>query len=180
MSVVTQFTNFIFFVILGIIISCIFDIFRALRKVRKKNSMYVVMIQDIIFFAIVTIISIFYMVTIIKEDIRGYMFLGIFFGIAISRKILSKFLISFYSGVYYILSNIIIFLCVPIELQCYIFCNIIKKIKKICCKLFFIMINLKCKLLTIWMTTNNYFKRRGLKNESKSKNERKKSAKKEK
>ena len=54
MSVVKQFNDFIFFIILGIIISCIFDIFRTLRKVQKKNSIYVVMIQDIIFFVIIT------------------------------------------------------------------------------------------------------------------------------
>ena len=50
---IKQFNDFIFFIILGIIISCIFDIFRTLRKVQKKNSIYVVMIQDIIFFIII-------------------------------------------------------------------------------------------------------------------------------
>ena len=59
MSVVKQFNDFIFFILLGIIISCIFDIFRTLRKVRKKNSIYVVMIQDVIFFVIITILTVF-------------------------------------------------------------------------------------------------------------------------
>ena len=39
MSVVKQITDLVFFCILGIIISCIFDVFRALRKMKKKNSM---------------------------------------------------------------------------------------------------------------------------------------------
>lgn len=173
MSVVKQFNDFIFFIILGIIISCIFDIFRTLRKVQRKNSIYVVMIQDIIFFIIITILTTIYMINVIDDRIRLYMFLAIGIGIAISRKIISKSLIKFYSAIFYTIKSSVKFLCVPIELWGSVICKIIKKIIKKCCKLFSLMINLKCKLLTIFSKMNN-FRRRGLKYDKKSKDERKK------
>jgi spore cortex biosynthesis protein YabQ len=179
MSIVKQFNDFLFFVILGIIISCIFDIFRTLRKVRKKNSIYVIMAQDIIFFAIITILTIIYMINIIDDRIRVYMFLAMGLGVAISRKILSKFLIKIYSIIFYTLRGSVKFLCVPLELWICIFCKIMKKVIKKCCKLFSLMINLKCKLLTVFGNMNN-FKRRGLNNGKKSRSERKKKYKKEK
>ena len=92
MSVVKQITDLIFFCILGIIISCIFDVFRALRKMKKKNSIYVVMIQDIIFFVITTIITVIYMIKMLEDNIRFYMFLAMFLGIILSRKFISKYL----------------------------------------------------------------------------------------
>ncbi len=179
MSVVKQFNDFIFFILLGIIISCIFDIFRTLRKVRKKNSIYVVMIQDVIFFVIITILTAIYMINVIDDRIRLYMFLAMGIGVAISRKIISKSLIKIYSAIYYTVSNCVKFLCVPLELWKSVICKIIKKVIKKCCKLFSLMINLKCKLLSIFNKKNN-FRRRGLKNGKESRNERKKKNKKEK
>ncbi len=180
MSVVKQFNDFIFFIILGIIISCIFDIFRTLRKVQKKNSIYVVMIQDIIFFIIITVLTAIYMVNVIDDRIRAYMFVAMAIGVAISRKVISKSLIKFYSTIFCFFKNSIIFLCVPLELWNCIICKITKKIIKKCCKLFSLMINLKCKLLSVFSKKNNFRRKRGSSNETKSTNERKKKYKKEK
>lgn len=179
MSVVKQFNDFIFFIILGIIISCIFDIFRTLRKVQKKNSIYVVMIQDIIFFIIITVLTTIYMINIIEDRLRFYMFLAMGIGIAISRKVISKSLIKFYSAIFYTIKSSVKFLCVPLELWINVICKIIKKLVKKCCKLFSLMINLKCKLLTVFNKKNN-FRRRGFGNGKKSSKERKKKCKKEK
>ena len=178
MSILNQVNDFIFFIILGIVISCIFDIFRSLRKIKKRNSIYVVMIQDIIFFIIITIVSILYIITILDDNIRFYMFAAIIIGIALSRKIISKYLIKFYSIVFYGIKNFILFLCVPLELNYYIICNIMKKISKKCCKMFSFMITLKCKLLSNLKSNN--FKKRGLKNEKKSGSHKKRKGKKEK
>ena len=179
MSVIKQFNDFIFFIILGIIISCIFDVFRTLRKVQKKNSIYIVMLQDIIFFCIITFLTAIYMVNVIEDRVRGYMFLAIGIGIAISRKVISKSLIKFYSSIFYMVKGIVKFLCVPIELWIGISCKISQKIAKKCCKLFSLMINLKCKLLNVFSKKNN-FRRRGLKNEKGSRSKRKKNSKQEK
>ena len=158
--------NFFVFLILGIIISCIFDIFRTLRKIKKKNSIYTVTIQDIIFFVLATIITIVCILDIIKDNVRGYMFIAIV--IVLSRAVLSKLLIKIYSKIIITSSWFVNFLCVPISLWISLGLKIIKKVIKKCCKLFFLMINLKCKLLTVFSTMNN-FKIRGLfKNEKKS------------
>ena len=117
------------------------------------------MIQDIIFFIIITIVSILYIITILDDNIRFYMFAAIIIGIALSRKIISKYLIKFYSIVFYGIKNFILFLCVPLELNYYIICNIMKKISKKCCKMFSFMITLKCKLLSNLKSNN--FKKRG-------------------
>ena len=110
MSVSLQLTNFGIFFILGIIISCIFDIFRTLRKIKKKNSIYVVMIQDIIFFIIITIISVIYLLVILREEVRAYMFIGAVSGILFSRKIISKYLMSIYYKIYIMFRDFFLFI----------------------------------------------------------------------
>lgn len=180
MSVVSQISNFVFFFILGIIISCIFDIFRTLRKIRKKNSIYVVMIQDIIFFVIITVFSVAYMVTILKEEIRAYMFLAILLGVAFSRKIISKILIAFYSTIYITVKSILIFMFIPLQLIVTVLYKLFKKIIKICCNLFLYVVNWKCKLLNVLSATRDNLKRRGLNNEKQSGAKAKKKNKKEK
>ena len=149
MSALKQINDFLFFILLGIVISCIFDIFRALRKMKKENSIYVIMIQDIIFFMIITVVTVVYMVNILKSDIRFYMLIAMIVGISISRKVISKSLIKFYTFIFSTIIEIIKFLCVPLELFYSLVCKIIKKVVKKCCKLFLHMINLKCKLITI-------------------------------
>ena len=178
MSILNQVNDFIFFIILGIVISCIFDIFRTLRKIKKRNSIYVVMIQDIIFFIIITIVSIIYIVTILDDNIRFYMFIAMLLGIGLSRKIISKYLIKFYSMIFYSIKNFVLFLCVPLELNYCIICKITKKISKKCCKMFSFMIILKCKLLS--KLKNNNLRKRGLKNEKRSRCNKKRKGKKEK
>lgn len=180
MSVIKQFNDFTFFLILGVIISCIFDIFRTLRKVQKNNSIYVVMLQDIIFFCIITLITTVYMVKVIDDRVRVYMFIAMGLGIAISRKIISKFLIKIYSIILLSVKGILEFINLPLKLHFELICKIVKKIIKKCCKLFFIMVNLKCKLLSVFGKMNDFKRKRGLNNGSKSKHERKKSRKKKK
>lgn len=179
MSIIKQVTNFSFFIILGIIISCIFDIFRTLRVIKQKNSIYVVMIQDIIFFIIITIVSVFYIIAILDEDIRFYMLIALLIGIGISRKFISKFLIKIYKFIFSGIKNFIIFLCVPLQLIYSIVNKLIKKIVKKCCKLFSLVINLKCKLLSVFDNKNN-FKKRGLENNEKTRDKGKRKHKKEK
>lgn len=169
MMIKQEVINFTIFLILGIIISCVLDVFRTLRKIKKKNSIYVIALQDIIFFLIATIITIACTLNIIKDNIRGYMFIAIVIGIAISRITISKLLIKIYSKIIITFSWFVNFLCVPISLWASVVLKIIKKVAKKCCKLFFLMINLKCKLLTVFGNMNNFKKVRGLfKNEKKS------------
>ena len=168
MMIKQEVINFTIFLILGIIISCVLDVFRTLRKIKKKNSIYVIALQDIIFFLIATIITIACTLNIIKDNIRGYMFIAIVIGIAISRITISKLLIKIYSKIIITFSWFVNFLCVPISLWASVVLKIIKKVTKKCCKLFFLMINLKCKLLTVFDIKNNFNIRGLFKNEKKS------------
>lgn len=155
MSVLVQLSNFVIFFILGIIISCIFDIFRTLRKIKKKNSIYVVMIQDIIFFIIITIVSIIYLLLVLKEEIRLYMFVASFSGIVFSRKIISKYLMQLYYGVYKAFRDFFLFIFLPFELCFVVMYKLFKKIVEKCCKLFSVMVNLKYRILNVLVTTRN-------------------------
>lgn len=155
MSVSAQITNFFIFFVLGIIISCIFDIFRTLRKIKKKNSIYVVMVQDIIFFIIITIISVIYLLVILREEIRAYMFIGAVCGILFSRKIISKYLMSIYYKIYIMFRDFFLFIFLPFELCFVVMYKIFKKIVEKCCKLFLLMINLKYRILNVLVTTRN-------------------------
>ena len=139
MMIKKELINFFVFLILGIIISCIFDIFRTLRKIKKKNSIYTVTIQDIIFFVLATIITIVCILDIIKDNVRGYMFIAIVIGIVLSRAVLSKLLIKIYSKIIITSSWFVNFLCVPISLWVSLGLKIIKKVIKKCCKLFFLI-----------------------------------------
>ena len=173
--------SFLLFFTLGIVISCILDIFRTLRIIKKKNSIYVVAIQDIIFFSIITIITIIGMIYTVKDRVRWYMFLALLLGIIVSRITISKALIKVYSNLFSMFSGFVKFLCVPISLWLCICKKIIKKLSKKCCKMFFLMINLKCKLLTVFDIKNNFNIRGLFKNEKKSrKYEKEKKHKKEK
>lgn len=161
--------SFLLFITLGILISCILDIFRTLRKIKQNNSIYIVAMQDILFFSIVTTITIIGLIHTVKDRVRGYMFLAIVIGIIISRITISKYIIKVYSKIFSAISGIVKFLCVPIDLWFCVCRKIIEKLIKKCCKLFFLMINLKCKLLTVFSNKNNFNKVRGLfKNEKKS------------
>ena len=95
--VANQVMNFLQFITIGIIIALIFDFFRAYRT-RKKVSNFSVMIQDIIYFFIVTIIIVFSIVNFLDSSLRLYVFIAIVIGIMIYISILSKFILKIYDA----------------------------------------------------------------------------------
>lgn len=80
MSIAEQTQVFIIFVIVGIIISFLFDIFRILRKVYKFSNMLIYM-QDILFWLLTGIIILQAIFKFNSGDIRIFLFLGIFVGV---------------------------------------------------------------------------------------------------
>lgn len=93
---------FIVFLIIGICIGVIFDIFRAIRKVFNTSD-FITYIEDIIFIAIVGILFVNNLILINNGEIRFYIILAIIFGMTfyfftisrISLKIFQFFLKSF-------------------------------------------------------------------------------------
>jgi hypothetical protein len=128
--------NFIAFFILGNLLTCIFDIFRAYRRY-KKVSNNIVIIQDIIYSVIVLIIVIYIAIFILNIYIRFYLFIACFLGIIFYLTLFSKFIIKLFINIYRINNSIINFIFLP----CCIFFKFItnlykffKKYVKKCCK----------------------------------------------
>ena len=98
-----QLFSFFIYVIVGILLGFIFDIFRALRK-SIKNSTVVTNIEDILFVIISFIIIAMVVQIVSKGELRFYILLGIILGILIYFLSVSKYIIT---GETWILKSII-------------------------------------------------------------------------
>ena len=120
---------FLIFIINGIVIGLLFDIFRILRK-SFKTSDIITYVQDILFWILTGFILLYSIFAFSNGEIRFYMFLGVFLGCLIYMLLFSKYFININVKVI----SIIIF---PINM-------IIKLMKKIFFKpINFITINIK-------------------------------------
>lgn len=99
---------FLMFIINGILIGVIFDIFRILRKSFKTSNL-ITYLEDIIFWIIVTIIIMYSIFSFNNGQFRGYIFLGIFLGTLIYMLFCSRIIINISVKLISILKNIIIF-----------------------------------------------------------------------
>ena len=164
MSLVTlQLLDFFEFVIVGVVISILFDFFRAYRSARKINN-FTVLIQDIIYFFLVTIIIIFSIINILDSNLRLYIFFAMVLGIITYISILSKFFLKLYNKFFKTISFVVDVIFSPIKLYIQIlrkFYKFFKKNIKKCCKKFFYVLSLICnKLLNIRLKEFKIQKRR--------------------
>ncbi len=139
---INQLLDFIGFVIIGIVIAVIFDFFRALRKIKKIPPLIVV-IQDIIYFIIATLIIMYGVIKILDTNMRFYIFLAIILGCFIHFSFLSKYAIKLYIILFKASKSIVDFFVLPLYLNIYVvarICIFMKKIVKKCCKKFFYVI----------------------------------------
>ena len=79
-----EFNVFLVFVLIGLIISVLFDIFRILRRVYKTPD-FVTIIEDIAFWIISGTILLSGIFIINEGKIRAYLFIGLFAGILLYR-----------------------------------------------------------------------------------------------
>ncbi len=148
MYVSSQVIDFLEFTLIGIIIACIFDFFRSYRKLNKVST-FTVILQDIIFFVIATVIIVISIINLLNSDIRLYIFIGIIIGISLYFSLLSKHIMKLYISFFKIFRNIISLIILPIVLFIQILQKIgriLQKISKKCCKKFSNMIFYICKL----------------------------------
>lgn len=106
MSIAEQTQVFIIFVIVGIIISFLFDIFRILRKVYKFSNMLIYM-QDILFWLLTGIIILQAIFKFNSGDIRIFLFLGIFVGVFIYISLFSIYVIKIGSFILKLMNTLI-------------------------------------------------------------------------
>lgn len=164
MSIVTtQLLDFFQFVIIGILISILFDFFRAYRSARKTTSI-MVLIQDILYFFIVTIIVIFSIIYILDSDLRFYIFFAMILGILTYISILSKFFLKLYHKFFKVLGFLFELIVLPLKFVSQFITKIYNYFKKNiqkCCKKFFYMLSLNCMKLKKSKFLKFKIKRRG-------------------
>lgn len=93
--VLTQIKTLIYFILTGISIGILFDIFRIMRKSFKTLD-FITYIQDFLFWILTGLILIVSIFIFNNGDLRGYVFIGIIFGIFIYMLLISKYFIKLF------------------------------------------------------------------------------------
>ncbi len=86
-----QLYNFFIFIVLGLIVSFIFDIFRILRKKFNTNNI-ITYIEDVLFWIISGFLIISAVFKFNNGELRLYLFLGILIGIVMYMLLFTKFI----------------------------------------------------------------------------------------
>lgn len=138
--VISQANLFLIFVVDGIVIGLIFDIFRILRK-SFKTSDIITTIEDILFWIITGMIVLYSIFIFNNGEIRFFMFIGMFLGILLYMFLLSTFIMKISIKIVTILKKITVFILkiaiFPIQSLYKIIKNILRK------PILFCFINLK-------------------------------------
>lgn len=121
--------NFFIFVVTGMIFSLVFDIFRAIRKIKKPKK-NIINIQDMIYFIIIGILLIFLIINMKGEVLRLYLILAIILGIVlyiiiVKNKIRDVFVILINK-----MAGVMEFIFLPLKVHYMFLCKVCKKIKK--------------------------------------------------
>lgn len=110
---------FLIFIINGVLIGLVFDIFRILRKTFKTTD-FITYIEDITFWILAGLITLYFIFTFNNGEIRLYILLGIVLGILIYMLTISKYIIKFsvkiIKFIETIVSKIICILTYPLKL----------------------------------------------------------------
>ena len=85
---------FLIFVIKGVIIGILVEFFRILRKSFKTPD-FVTYIEDVIFWILTGLLTLYSIFVFNNGEIRFFMFLGIFIGVALYMLLCSTYIIKF-------------------------------------------------------------------------------------
>ncbi len=100
---------FLIFILNGILIGVTFDIFRILRR-SFKTSYIVTCVEDALFWIISALIVMYSLFTFNNGQFRGYIFIGIFLGIATYMLFFSKIIIKVSVMIINIIKKVYIFI----------------------------------------------------------------------
>lgn len=146
-----QLTNFIYFIITGMVLSIVFDIFRILRK-SFKTSDIITNIEDVIFGIVTGIILLTSIFLFNNGELRLYLFIGIGVGIIVYMLCISKYFIKVNVAIINLIKKIIILLTKP-------FIILFKFIKKLFFKpISFICINIKLLIKKLFIKSKKITK----------------------
>ena len=91
-EVYNQLFCLLIFILTGIVIGILFDIFRILRKSFKTTD-FITYLEDIIFWILTGCIMLFSIFIFNNGEIRSYVFIGIAIGIILYMLVISRFFI---------------------------------------------------------------------------------------
>lgn len=91
-EVYNQLFCLLIFILTGIVIGILFDIFRILRK-SFKTADFITYLEDIIFWILTGCIMLFSIFIFNNGEIRSYVFIGIAIGIILYMLVISRFFI---------------------------------------------------------------------------------------
>lgn len=103
----SEFSVFLAFVLIGIVISFIFDFFRILRRVYKTPD-FITILEDIAFWLISGIILLLGIFVLNDGNIRAYLFLGLFSGICIYIVFISKTIMKIGTNIFQIFNKVFV------------------------------------------------------------------------
>ena len=106
-EVYSQLLSLSLFIITGIVIGILFDIFRVLRKCFKTAD-FITYLQDIVFWFLAGMITLFSIFKFNQGEIRIYVFLGIFIGILLYAITLSKIFVKFLATILQTIKKLIL------------------------------------------------------------------------
>ena len=137
---IEQLIKFGYFIIVGVSLSIVFDIFRISRKTIKTSDI-ITNIEDILFGIITGIIILFSIFIFNNGELRLYIFLGIAVGIIIYMIFISKYFIRLNMYIINLIKTIFVFITKP-------FIFIFRILKKVIFRpISFIFINIRKSFL---------------------------------
>ena len=143
---ISQAQIFFIFIVNGILISFIFDIFRILRKSFKTPD-FITYIEDILYWIITCIILAYSIYKFNNGQIRLYMFIGVFIGAILYILTISKYIVKInvkmISFLKFIISKTIYYMMYPVK-------QLLKLLKKLILRpICFVFINFRKNLYNI-------------------------------
>lgn len=120
---------FFVFILNGLLIGIVFDIFRILRKSFKTIDI-LTYVEDILFWLISGGITLYFVFNFNNGELRSYIFIGLIIGVILYMLLLSKRFIKINTKLLLIIKNIIIKILFPIKKMLIIILETTKKIIK--------------------------------------------------
>ena len=129
-GILSQIYIFSIFILNGITIGLIFDIFRSFRKTFKTSDI-ITYFEDILFWVISGGITLYLIFYFNNGELRAYIFLGLITGLIIYILFLSKIFMNVSISIISFIKKIILIVLYPFKKLFLITTKFIKKIKKI-------------------------------------------------
>lgn len=133
---IEQLTSFIYFILTGIVLGIIFDVFRIARRTIKTSD-FITNLEDVLFGLMAGVIILITIFKFNNGELRLYIFIGLGIGIILNMLFISKYFIKINVCIINFIKKVLKFLFKPII-------SFVKFVKKILFKPFlFVIFNIR-------------------------------------